>query len=66
MCGIALPLHAVGPDNKRTMFTQRGVIRYQMTVKLAPDQLIKPDTTGPTVQRLRLFRQQAMQTLARR
>ncbi len=34
-------------SNKWTMFTQRGVIRYQVTVKLAPDQLIKPDTTGP-------------------
>ena len=66
MGGIALPLHTIRPDNKRTMFTQRGVIRHQMAVELAPDQLIKPDTTGPTVQRLRLFRQQAMQTLARR
>lgn len=66
MCGIALPLYTIRPGNKWTMFTQRGVIRYQVTVKLAPDQLIKLDTTGPTVQRLRLFSQQAMQALARR
>ena len=66
MRGVTLPLDAIGPGNKRAMFTQRGVIRHQMAVELTPDQLIKPDATRPALQRLRLLCQQAMQTLTRR
>ncbi|MNS96486.1 hypothetical protein D3C72_1307860 [compost metagenome] len=41
------------------------MIRHQMTVEFAPDQLVKPYRPRPAVEGLRLFGQQAVQTLTR-
>ncbi|MNB91483.1 hypothetical protein D3C75_385630 [compost metagenome] len=42
------------------------MIRHQVTVKFTPDEFVKPNRTGPALQRLRLLDQQTMQALARR
>ncbi|CDA01754.1 putative deoxiribopirymidine photolyase [Klebsiella variicola CAG:634] len=62
---IFTPGDLISPCDKRASFTEFRIVDHQMAVKLAPDQLIKPGGTCPTVQRGGVFRQQTMQALAR-
>lgn len=66
MCRIILPLHAIGPTDKRLMPTQRRMVSHQMTIKFTPDKFVQPDAAFPSFKRLRLLREQSIQALARR
>ena len=52
---IAAPGDLVGPGDKRPAFTQFRVVNHQMTIELAPDNLVQPACARFAIQRAGLL-----------